>query len=441
MHPVFQEIIEIARNKFEQAFGQEPEAQPQEAWDPDAWEEEVRQFTCQLGHLALERRAQKEAEKAQAQARFCPCGQRRHLRKRKAFWWSTTYGRVAVEDIYLVCPKGDSTARPFAHRSGLRCRGKSKALRRVLSDFGAEKSFAKARKQLKEHYGVELPGESIRRVVEEEARRVQGYLSQRWEEVVAEYQQGKRGRKGASWLIVESDGSMVRTGKLVPAPRGGLRKNGQPKRERESAWREVRLSTVEVAGEAGRLYGAVLGSPEEVGRQMFALALLAGWGEESRVHGLGDGALWIAPLIQGVFPGSGYLLDRYHLLEHLYLGAQGLPKGYPLSAREWVEEQVSQIDQGGVEEVVTCCQSLGGDGENPLGDLARYLHNQREHLDYAAAREQGLPVGSGAVEGGHRHVIQERLKLPGTWWKEENVNPMLALRTLRANGWWEAFWN
>ena len=44
------------------------------------------------------------------------------------------------------------------------------------------------------------------------------------------------------------------------------------------------------------------------------------------------------------------------------------------------------------------------------------------------------------VEGGHRTVIQARLKLPA-WWKEETVDPMLALRTLRANGQWEAFWH
>lgn len=37
-------------------------------------------------------------------------------------------------------------------------------------------------------------------------------------------------------------------------------------------------------------------------------------------------------------------------------------------------------------------------------------------------------------------MIQERLKLPGCWWNEENVNSMLALRILRENGWWEDFW-
>ena len=79
--------------------------------------------------------------------------------------------------------------------------------------------------------------------------------------------------------------------------------------------------------------------------------------------------------------------------------------------------------------------------EHPLRRLAGYLEKRQGRLDYAAARQEGLPIGSGAVEGGHRHVIQARLKLPGAWWKEETVNPMLALRSLRANSCWPAFWN
>ena len=117
-----------------------------------------------------------------------------------------------------------------------------------------------------------------------------------------------------------------------------------------------------------------------------------------------------------------------------------------LDREAWVNEQVSRIDQGRASEVVAECRSqpgVGGEhpGEHPLEQLAGYLESRLEQLDYAAARKEGLPLGSGAVEGGHRHVIQARLKLPGAWWKEETLNPMLALRTLRSNGQWESFWN
>ena len=88
-----------------------------------------------------------------------------------------------------------------------------------------------------------------------------------------------------------------------------------------------------------------------------------------------------------------------------------------------------------------CGAGAAGNGEHPLAQLGRYSEHQQGHLDCATALEQRLPLGSGAVEGGHRYVIQARLKLPGTWWKEESINQMLALRTLRANDWWQAFWN
>ncbi len=75
-----------------------------------------------------------------------------------------------------------------------------------------------------------------------------------------------------------------------------------------------------------------------------------------------------------------------------------------------------------------------------MNRLAGYLEKRQGQMDYAGAQREGLPLGSDAVESGHRHVIQGRMKFPGAWWKDETVNPMVALRTLRDNGRWEAFW-
>jgi hypothetical protein len=439
MHPVFQEIIDMATAKFKEALSQESlEAQPGE-WDPDALEEEVRQFTRHLGQQLLQTWAEVKTQQAQAQAPFCSCGQRRHLHKLKPFWWLSTFGPVETEAPQLRCPKGHGRDHPFQRLTGLKCRSKSLALQRVLTDFGAEKSFQKASEQLKEHYGVELHPSGVRRVVKGQAQRAEGFVTEEHQEALKSYERQKRRGEGKPWLIVESDGSLVRTEELDP--QGGLSpKRHLPKRRRLTQWREVRLSTVEVPEEEERQYGAVLGPPQRVGEQMFALALLAGHGENTFVHGVGDGAPWIAQQIAEVFPRHRYLLDRYHLLEHLHKGSDSLAAGE--GRKEWVERQVGFIDQGRVEEVIGECRSRGeGEEKHPLNQLAHYLEERQEQLDYASAREQGLPVGSGAVEGGHRHVIQARLKLPGAWWKEEIVNPMLALRTLRANGQWEAFWD
>jgi hypothetical protein len=61
-------------------------------------------------------------------------------------------------------------------------------------------------------------------------------------------------------------------------------------------------------------------------------------------------------------------------------------------------------------------------------------------MDYAGARAAELPIGSGEVESGHKHVLQKRLKIAGAWWREPNAEIMLQLRTVRANGDWEKYW-
>jgi len=443
MRPVFQEIMEIATTKLREALREEQGEFSSGAWDRDVFEQEVRQFTRQLGQVSLQVWAKVKTEQALAQARFCSCGQRRQVHQHQSFWWLSTFGPVETEVPELRCAKGHGRDRPFQRLTGVGCRGKSMALQRVLTDFGAEKSFAQASEQLWEHYGVALHRSSIRQVVRRQAQRAEALVATKHQSAVKSFEREESKVEGEPRLIVESDGSMVRTGELEADPGGGLSpKRQRPKRRRQTQWREVRLSTVQVPEGEVRWYGAVLGSPPKVGEQMFALALLAGYGENTWVHGVGDGAPWIAQQMTEVFPRHRYLLDRYHLLEHLYEGAAGLPGADAESAKRWVTEQVARIDQGKVAQVVRECGSNGGQSTNhPLSQLARYLQNQGEHLDYATAKEQGLPIGSGAVEGGHRHIIQARLKLPGTWWNQETVNPMLALRTLRANGSWEAFWN
>jgi hypothetical protein len=265
MKRVFQEIMEQAIAELRKALDQELEVAEGEEWDPDAFEEEVRKLTQQLGQQLLQVWAEVRAEQAQAQAPFCAsCGRRRHLHRWQPFWWLSTFGRIETQAPYLRCPDDHSSDRPFQRLTGQKCQGKSLALQRVLTDFGAEKSFAKASEQLVEHYGVELNPSSVREVVERQAQRAEELVGREHQEAIKSYGREKRRREGEPWLIVESDGSLVRTGELEPDPEGGLSpKRQRPRRRRLTQWREVRLSTVEVPGEEERQYGAVLGSPPE----------------------------------------------------------------------------------------------------------------------------------------------------------------------------------
>ena len=72
MRRTMQEIMEQAIGEMREALAQEVDEGKAGYWDPDAWEEEVIQFTRQLGRRMVQTWAEVKAEQAKAQAPFAP---------------------------------------------------------------------------------------------------------------------------------------------------------------------------------------------------------------------------------------------------------------------------------------------------------------------------------------------------------------------------------
>jgi hypothetical protein len=68
------------------------------------------------------------------------------------------------------------------------------------------------------------------------------------------------------------------------------------------------------------------------------------------------------------------------------------------------------------------------------------LSARRNQLNYREALAKDLPIGSGEIESAHRYIAQQRLKLPGAWWRTDHADYMLSLRVTRKNGDWPAYW-
>jgi len=51
-----------------------------------------------------------------------------------------------------------------------------------------------------------------------------------------------------------------------------------------------------------------------------------------------------------------------------------------------------------------------------------------------------LALGWGALESAQRWVVPARLKRSGACWRREHAEKMRALRVVRANGEWLAYW-
>jgi len=80
----------------------------------------------------------------------------------------------------------------------------------------------------------------------------------------------------------------------------------------------------------------------------------------------------------------------------------------------------------------------GSPKKSDLRTSGNYLlkHSRAGRMNYAAARRDKLPIGSGVIESTIRRVVNLRLKGASVYWKESTANDMLLLRCVyKANRW------
>lgn len=296
----------------------------------------------------------------------------------------------------------------------------------MVTDFASDSSFAEAAEKVAEHYGIEVAASAIRSITEGHGEVMQLDVEVRCQIPAV----------GVKQLIAEMDGSHLPV-MMISSGRGDKRKR------REVGWREAKLCLVRASGSVQNRYAATLGEAHQAGLLWRNTAVEAGMGDNSRLHCLGDGAKWIEAQAAAQFDGKAkYLVDFYHVSEYLAAASQSISA---VESRIWLHTQQERLKENQVELVLAELAlheeaEVSEDAKTPVRACRSYLMQRVEQLDYKGAIEAGLPIGSGEIESGHRSVVQARLKKSGAWWKEENAEKMLALRTCRANGEWKAYW-
>jgi hypothetical protein len=298
----------------------------------------------------------------------------------------------------------------------------------VLTDFGIEHSFARAADSVLEHYGFTLGSSAVRTATLAHAQRARAKLQ-------AQYAQPFRVLPpvGAEHIIAEADGTLICT--VAPGPRKGKRPRG---------WEEMRLVAAQAKDSATTFYGATFGSVAQTGQRWGHCTRQAGWGFNSQIHTLGDGAEWIPLQSQEVFGKQAtFLCDFFHVSE--YLG-DAAPSCRPAQPHQWRRTQQQRLRRGDVQKVIGALaehlEPVGtSEEESPVRNGHRYVSNRKDSLDYPRALALGLPIGSGMIESGHRHVLQARLKKAGATWLHDHADQIAHLRVLRANRQWQSLWN
>ena len=299
-----------------------------------------------------------------------------------------------------------------------------------MTDFGADDPFAGASGKLKEHYGIDIPVSTIRTITEKHG-----------EAILVKQEQGSPLPKqaGVAVLITEMDGSMLPVVETAEVCETSMDR----RKTRKLSWKEARLCLAHAPGSVTPVFAATTGGVDEAGKRWLQCTIVAGAGSETKFHGLGDGAPWITDQMELQFGTQArYLIDFYHLCEYLSAAANVVAGN---EKECWMEEKKNWLKDNRWRAVLETLEPFVEDAsiadkDAPVRACHRYIANRSHHLDYKGALAAGLPIGSGEIESAHRYVFQSRLKIAGAWWKMENLSKMIALRVLRANRAWEAYW-
>jgi len=229
-------------------------------------------------------------------------------------------------------------------------------------------------------------------------------------------------------------------------------------------WKEVKLGAVyELVQRAGRgvaaaasaleagavTYTATLAAAQTFGRQLLAAAQRRGLGWARQVVVLGDGAKWIWKLADRRFARAVQIVDWYHAREHLWALAQLLYGEGTAAAWTWLETLAGELWVArSADDVAVVAQAADEAWTAPRKDLpdgvpprtrtrrreveraVAYFSGNAIRMRYGVFRDDGLPVGSGVVEGGCHSVLHVRLKRPGACWNVESAEHLVRARAV-----------
>jgi len=310
--------------------------------------------------------------------------------------------------------------------AGIKHRGYSTGLQRVITDFGADNPFAKVQQKLEEHYRITVPKEAPRTITLNHAAQIQ------------KLDKSKVNKENVAQAVVitETDGAMV---PIVRTKKRAV----DSRKEKQLCFKEAKLTLAHSKGSITPVFAATMGNAKDAGMAISRCVSRVGINKETYIHGVGDGAPWIVNQIENQFGTQAkYLIDFYHVCEYLSAASLVCAKE---NAKEWTELQKQRLKENNVNAVLhdlkPYIEKRNLDQQDtPVRTCYYYLENRLDQLDYKFAIENDLPIGSGEIESAHRYIMQKRLKIQGAWWLEETAENMLALRVNRANDDWYGYW-
>jgi hypothetical protein len=228
---------------------------------------------------------------------------------------------------------------------------------------------------------------------------------------------------------------------------------GKKKKEKKSIWRENKLGVafatnnilywMDCHGERQhtikkRDYVSYIGEASEFSKFMLSLALRNGYGTYKQTVLISDGATWIREMKKMYFPDAQQILDYWHLCHNVSEVAKAVFDMDEDKYKPWADEVCALLKKSKTQEAMATIKRLRPHQVSKTSfNLAQYIENNIENVDYATYQAKGYFIGSGAIESSNKYVIQNRVKLPGMRWNLDSLQYMITLLTKLKSHRWE----
>ncbi|MDP2735837.1 MAG: hypothetical protein Q8P12_06545 [bacterium] len=240
---------------------------------------------------------------------------------------------------------------------------------------------------------------------------------------------------------------------VAPAPAAkspevmGAAMDGAMVHIRKEGWKELKVGcifaiesepvkdkeTKEIVEQACALdqsYVTHLGEPAPFGRKMWAEAQERQWPAANKTQVLGDGAAWIWNVADEYLLPNYLTTDWYHAADHLHAAAQSYYSDKSQAAVRWYNAAETLLYQGHAEQIASMltqrADQLPAQADSLLSH-ATYFENNKRRMNYMQNREDGLLIGSGAVESEAKQ-FKARFCGPGMRWTRAGINRLLPIR-------------
>ena len=350
----------------------------------------------------------------------------------------TVVGEVKVARRYYASRGCGCKSVPWDSWSGIPAGHKlTTEARRMVALAGSGWSFDEASEKVRELCRLPVSNDVIRRVCDEEGKAAKKWLKE------AGASAGPMA-KAEGELEFYTDGVQVNTtGDWREMRVSVFAKRLATRPVEPSRWKERTLEKPQC-----RVAWAAIADSRRVGASWEKMLEHLGLKNTARLSVLGDGARWIWDEAARRFKAVvnvEWVVDVYHVGEHVHACGQKMFGLGTDQARKWGASRLEElIEMEGPKfiERLEEHRSAAADSKSQeaLDGLINYLRANRDSLWYRTRLAQGLPIGSGLVEGTCKNMIGKRLKLNNPRWCVQRAEHMAALRCLHYSNLWPIYW-